>query len=130
MRNARVLLAVAPFLLTACSTNPSQAAWERANIDDYTLMISISCFCDSPNYRVTVRDGQVADIEFTKGERARWEDTGIPKTVDDLYAVIDGAGDADSLEVTYDDVGVPTNIAIDPTAFSDDEVTYNVVFDT
>ena len=120
-------LIVLSLFLAACSSHPSQAVWDRANIDDYTLRVGISCFCDPSTYVVTVRDGQVTDVAFSKGDEGRLRT--VPETVDDFYGVIDGAGDADSLKVTFNDVGVPTTIAIDPTEFSDDEVTYTIDFE-
>ena len=69
------------------------------------------------------------DVTFSDPDVARREEGRVPKTVDDFYGVIDDAGDADSLKVTYNDVGVPLTISIDPTDFSDDEITYTIGFD-
>ena len=62
-------------------------------------------FGDCPTYVVRVQDGHVIDVTFSDPDVARREEGRIPKTVDDFYGVIDDAGDADSLKVTYNDVG-------------------------
>jgi hypothetical protein len=121
----------------ATDTNPpirptdlegARAAWSRANIDTYTLVMKVTdCdACPSPRalrWSTTVTDGEISDRSVPQGFKAR-----STAVVEDLFDWIHAAGPDGVQEVEYNEIGVPTYIRFDdPDAF-DDEGTYEIVF--
>ena len=108
--------------------------WAQTAPAAYQITVGHSCFCPVEVARpvvVTVRDGQV--------ESRRYAETGLevdPRlatafpTVDELFAVIDGAiaRHAERVDAVYDPVrGFPTSVAIDGKAeIADDEDFYSM----
>ena len=99
----------------------AQAAWTTADVGSYELHITTMCFCPNEEYRIVV------DEEGNPNRDAPTEY--LPETVEDLHAIIADAVDADEVDVTYDDVGVPERIYIDTWENAvDDEMTYEIGF--
>ena len=101
----------------------ARAAWTAADVGSYELHVTTMCFCPNEEYRVVV------DEEGNPNRNAPTEY--LPETVEDLHAILADAYDvdADLVEVTYDDVGVPERIYIDRWENAvDDEMTYEIGF--
>ncbi|MGI9099249.1 MAG: DUF6174 domain-containing protein [Solirubrobacteraceae bacterium] len=97
--------------------------WQAAHISDYHYTVERVCFC-VPSFRgpatIVVRDDAPLDPP------ASFEDVAtIPK----LHAIVQQAIDdrVERLGVTYDALGVPQSISIDPRLMiADDEITYRI----
>ena len=114
----------------------ARAAWAAspASTGEYQLTILRQCFCPGISLTVMVKGGKVVQETATSTD-----DTGssvapallegLPRTVEDLHAVVAGAADAASSTVTYDRRGVPLRIWIDAIENAvDDENGYSVTF--
>jgi len=102
----------------------ARAAWAAADVGSYELRIKTRCFCAPQDYRIVVDD----DGSVQKNAPENY----LPETVEDLFAIIQGGYDSDaaSVEVTYNDVGVPLDIYIDQaTNMADEEIGYRVTFE-
>lgn len=117
------------------SLDAARAAWaaSSASAGEYQLTITQQCFCAGVTLTVSVMDGAVVDETATtpdgSGTVPKAVLVGLPRTVEDLHGVIAGAADAFSTTVTYDRLGVPLRIFIDPIENAiDDENGYSVTF--
>jgi hypothetical protein len=117
------------------SLDSARAAWaaSSASSGEYQLTITQQCFCPGIVLTVSVEDGKVVDESATtpdgSGTVPKAALEGLPRTVEDLHGVIAGAKDAFSSTVTYDRLGVPLRIFIDPIENAiDDEQGYAVSF--
>ena len=102
----------------------ARAAWQAADVGSYALMIKTECFCAPQNYRVVVAGGGSVQTKAPEDY--------LPETVDDLFAIIQKGYDekAVTVDVAYDDVGVPLRIFIDQaTNIADEEMGYEVTFE-
>jgi hypothetical protein len=95
--------------------------WESADVDSYRWTVELSCFCvELPGaVRITVVDGVAVATSVPV-------DDGYPKTVEDLFDLIEANLKADDLQVTYHpDDGYPVSVTIDRFADAvDDELFY------
>lgn len=100
-------------------------AWEKKDIDDYTTMVTLSCFCpEIAAVRTIVRDGEVRKV--TQGGRRLA--LGRGHSMEQLFVMIRAAQKtADRVDVTYTTRGVPKSITIDPEEMATDEETYYTV---
>ena len=100
----------------------ARAAWQAAEIDDYTMTIDIhsAWHFDGP-MEVTVTDGVVTS---TSTDAPEW----APITVEALFDTIDAELGADHLEMAFHpELGFPIVARVDPGAdTSDDEFSYFV----
>ena len=102
----------------------ARAAWQTADVGSYALRIKTRCFCALQDYRMVVNDDGSVQTKAPENY--------LPETVDDLFAVIQGGYDSDaaSVEVTYNDLGVPLDVYIDQsTSTADEEIGYTVAFE-
>jgi hypothetical protein len=127
---------IASALATSCG-NPMGAdddledarrKWGRQGIDSYSFVVREICFCplEGP-FRVTVIRDRVASVTDAETGAPATPRSGVPLTVDALFAVVEDALEtADEVEVRYDPaLGYPAEIAIDRIRQAvDDEVTY------
>lgn len=94
----RLIRTVLPALLVSACSAPllgggdeggslTRLMWERQGIDDYRYLFSAVCFCPERGpVQVTVRDGEVIDVQSTSGGGL------IPVlTVDELFDAIEDA---------------------------------------
>lgn len=117
------------------SLDAAKAAWaaSAASTGEYQLTITQQCFCAGATLTVSVKGGKVVDETATTPDGSTAIPPGVlegfPRTVEDLHGVIAGASDAFSSTVTYDRLGVPLRIFIDPIENAiDDENGYTVTF--
>ena len=102
----------------------ARAAWQTADVGSYQLKIKTQCFCAPQEYRIVVNDDGSVQTKAPEDY--------LPETVDDLFAIIQGGYDSNaaSVDVTYNDVGVPLDIYIDQSAtMADEEIGYKVTFE-
>jgi uncharacterized protein DUF6174 len=102
----------------------AQAAWQSAAVGSYALSIQTECFCAPQDYRTVIAD----DGSVQKGAPEDY----LPQTVDDLFAIIQKGYDSNAVtvEVTYNEAGVPLHIFIDQSKnVADEEIGYKVAFD-
>jgi hypothetical protein len=142
MKLRTTLLAGLTALFAACSLFPGaslspkdaalrtlaqhQSQWQSKNLDDYTLTLARQCFCPFTDpIDITVVDGVVTAVTRAGQPVAPNEVQGIPKTVDELFALVAAQADAGALTVEWDPTfGFPANIAVDPIPNAvDDEFT-------
>lgn len=100
-------------------------SWDAKDIDDYTTIVRLTCFCpEIPAVRTVVRDGEVRRV--IQGGRRLALRRG--HSMDRLFAMIRDAHEtADRVEVTYTARGVPKSITIDPEKLAIDEERYYTV---
>ena len=112
----------------------ARAAWERAAIDDYDLVMRRLCFCWTPiDVTVVVRGGErVSVLYVSDGTPApvSAEIAGYYPTVDELFDRVDRAlrENADEVRVTYHaTLGYPVELWVDQSrAISDEEEGFEV----
>jgi hypothetical protein len=105
--------------------------WQGAGISDYALTVTLTCFCPGLKYSTMVLDGSAVDFTPARGsDMSAWTRSYEPRTVEELYRLIDRfSKTADSVDVTYNELGVPVRIAIDREQNAiDDELAYRVRF--
>ena len=133
-----VVVSCAPFnpfagIGTRREVDRQSDAWIRANIRDYDLTVALRCFCPNIKYAVEVRDYAPIKVSASDGsDLSLWPRRYRPETVEELHSLIRRFSEtADSVDVTYNDIGVPTSIAIDRQVnAADDELGYKVRFAT
>ena len=108
----------------------ARRTWSRQGITSYTFKVSQLCFC-APDahgtFAVVVEQGRVASVTDAETGVPRTPNPFVPLTVLALFAKVEDAidRDADRLDVRYDRLGYPLEIAIDFVERAiDDEVTY------
>jgi len=103
----------------------AEQAWQHAGIENYTLDITVDgCMtCTDPplRYWVVVTNGVKTSEHDPFSEKP-----GQAPTVEDLFREIEGYGP--DAEVTYNNIGVPTEMELDRPDVADDEVQYTVTF--
>lgn len=107
----------------------AKAAWDRAGIDNYTLVVTITgCMaCGGPEpFRTstTVTDGAITDRSVPPGMKPQ----GAP-VVEDLFKAVEFAGSDGVQEITYNDVGVPLAMRLDNPDVSDDQGDFTITFE-
>jgi uncharacterized protein DUF6174 len=105
--------------------------WVQSNIRDYALTVALHCFCPNIKYAVEVEDFAPIKVSASdNSDLSHWPRRYRPETVEELHSLIRRFSEkADSVDVTYNDVGVPTSIAIDRDVNAiDDELGYTVRF--
>ena len=116
---------VQPFVPGINEDAELSAAWQRwqaKGIDDYVITVRESCFCIRTKPVVTViRDDST--VKVTRGDRRIKQSRGW--SVDELYSLIRSArSESDRVDVEWTARGIPSSIAIDPSAMVADEETY------
>ena len=109
---------------TPTELDAARAAWQAADVGSYALQIKTQCFCALQDYRIVVSDDGSVQTKAPENY--------LPETVDDLFAVIQGGYDSDAatVDVTYNDVGVPLELDIDQSkTMADEEIGYKVTFE-
>lgn len=103
------------------SLDEARERWDASNVQDYTWTVARGCFCDAPTVTVTVRSGEIVHVVDEHGA-ALPNDQGL--TVPDIFDTIEGALDAGTAVVAYDQVdGHPLQASLDPVpAAIDDEM--------
>ena len=146
MKYRSIALVLVALLLSACANATSasgtselsesptdlegaKAAWEQAEIDSYTLVVSVTgCMaCGGPEpFRTstTVTDGEITDRDLPPGLKPR----GAP-CVEDLFKWIEFAGSEGVREIEYNEVGVPIEMRLDNPEWSDDQGDYKITFE-
>jgi hypothetical protein len=102
----------------------ARATWQAAAVGSYSLSIKNGCFCVLQDYRTVIAD----DGTVQKGAPEDY----LPQTVDDLFDIIQKGYDdnAVTVDVAYNDVGVPLSIFIDRSKqIADEEIGYTVAFE-
>jgi hypothetical protein len=110
-------------------TADARARWAARGPADYDFTLVRSCFClFGGAYRIAVRADTIhAVTPLHEGQEVPSpQDFAVFQTLDDLFAIIDNARDADRLKTTYDpEWGFPTEVDIDYNQHAvDDEITY------
>jgi hypothetical protein len=105
----------------------AEQAWHQAGIENYTLDIAVDeCMaCDGPEplrYSVIVTNGEKTSETDPPG----WK-SGYAPTVKDLFRMIEVSGPNGST-VTYNGVGVPTEMNIDTPDVADDQAQYTITY--
>jgi Family of unknown function (DUF6174) len=130
---------VATLLATAACTKAEASefekrleAWRAAGPTSYVWTVEATTFTNlNEPVRITASDGEALEA-ITHRHPVPIQDgyaNGVPATVDTLIDwLIRSSADAELVRVRWNEaVGYPEEIFFDPTAFSDDEVTYAVV---
>ena len=102
----------------------ARTAWSSADVGSYALTITTQCFCAPQHYRVVVADDGTVTTPAPEDY--------LPQTVEDLFDRLDQAygKDAYRVDVTYNEIGVPTHVYIDQSQnTADEEIGYKVVFE-
>ena len=136
--SAAALVACTPFnplsrALTSEEADSQAQIWQRADVSDYTLTVALRCFCEGITYSVEVHEGIAGEVTpLQHSDLSFWSQKYKPRTVEDLYALIHRlTGTADSVDVAYNEYGVPINISVDRERNAvDDELGYRVRFDS
>jgi Family of unknown function (DUF6174) len=94
------------------SVAAAKHAWRQAGIENYTLDIVVDgCMgCggpEPPRYSVVVTNGEKTSEADPPGQKP-----GYGPTVEDLFRMIEANGPNEFMTVTYNDVGVPTEIRV------------------
>ena len=101
-------------------------AWTAAGIDDYTMTVIYGCECGLAGrpIDVTVKGGQLVSAHESGAALDPAILTGLPATVDALFAYGDRFANAGKIEFAWDRrFDFPTAIGVDPDlAARDDEV--------
>ena len=129
----RLALLLLPLALSGCSLlsaggapdslDDARRLWADADLDNYTMTLSRSCFCLVEHigpFSVTVQNGEILSAT-REGETV---DTDRVLTVDGLFDVLADAyrQDAHRIEVDYDPIrGYPTSFFIDYDEHTADE---------
>lgn len=118
--------------LSADALQQAEQRWSDAGLDTYAFTLTSECGERAliGTFDIRVEAGAVADVEAVT-DSATWvvdEQPELIPTVDDLFALLHDAADADEVTVSYDaDLGYPTSIDIDwERAGIDDEECYTV----
>ncbi len=100
----------------------------------YVMDVDVSCFCPAARYRVTVVDGEKAEVQLVDPDGDEVTDEPVPnpdaaptiaELQDRLRETVDGGGVVRELSV--DDDGRPVVVSLDPIVDAvDDEVTYAI----
>lgn len=99
--------------------------WQAKGVDDYVILVRLSCFCvPAKAVRTVIRGDRT--VKVTQGDRRLRPRRGW--SVDELFSMIrDASAASDSVTTDYSRRGVPQSIAIDPsTMVADDETYYSV----
>jgi hypothetical protein len=105
----------------------AELAWHQAGIENYRLDIAVDeCMaCGGPEplrYSVVVTNGEKTSETDPPGQKP-----GFAPTVENLFRMIEVSGPNGST-VTYNDVGVPTEMRFDAPDIADDQAQYTVTF--
>ena len=107
----------------------ARALWADANMEDYEMTITRSCFCPPEwrgPYTVTVEEGEVASVIY----EATPVGVGEPPTVEGLFELLETAyaEGAVRVDVSYhEDWGYPMSLYIDKEEMmADEEIGYEV----
>jgi hypothetical protein len=132
---AEAPLTVRPAATTATGTAAERASelaaarerWQVEGADDYVMDVELTCFCPAGVYRVSVRDGEVADARQLTSATAA-SGVRLDLSVEGLFAQAEEHLGASVLDVEYDvRSGYPKVLRIDPLANAiDDEVDFRV----
>ncbi len=96
----------------------AEQRWRASGIVDYTMILTSLCGERAliGRFVVTVDDGEVSAVEGLD-DAADWAvdaDLALVPTIDELFALLHEARDADEASATYDpDLGHPTSIYLD-----------------
>jgi Family of unknown function (DUF6174) len=117
----------------------AKARWAKANVQNYSFVVSYSCFCFGQDIRtpvlVRVRKDKIRGATYTAVVRSH-PDGQVPQenplrvTVPDLFRMIEGAinGDSELIIAKYDEtLGYPIELAIDEgRGMTDSDFAYKV----
>lgn len=100
-------------------------SWQAKGIDDYVITVRKTCFCvRTAPVETVIRNDRT--VRVTQGDRRLKAARGW--SMDELYSLVRSArSDAERVDVEWTRRGVPSSIAIDPSATVADEETYYTV---
>jgi hypothetical protein len=119
-----ILTACAPSAETGTELSRNQQKWQDANVNHYSMQLSVTCFCPVAGVMpmtVEIQDGEVVSLVDVNGDAISGTDPLndlIQKyvTIDRIFAELASASvqEAERLEVAYDPTyGFPTEVTID-----------------
>jgi hypothetical protein len=119
-----ILTACAPSAETGTELSRNQQKWQDANVNHYSMQLSVTCFCPVAGVMpmtVEIQDGEVVSLVDVNGDAISVTDPLndlIQKyvTIDRIFAELASASvqEAERLEVAYDPTyGFPTEVTID-----------------
>ena len=99
--------------------------WQSKGIDDYVITVRETCFCvRTEPVETVIRNDRT--VRVTRGEQRLRASRGW--SMDELYSLVRSArSEAERVDVEWTRRGVPSSIAIDPSAMVADEETYYTV---
>jgi hypothetical protein len=92
-----------------------QALWLSKQVDDYSFTVTRQCFCPFTDpVDVTVADGVTTAMTKDGQPVDPLEVAGLPRTIQDVFAIVAGSADAADVVVEWDpEFGFPTSIQVD-----------------